>query len=163
MKKDNTSPKVMGIDPAAGKPNAYCVFQGDRVLEYGMIRDYEHYQELLLEFQPRLVAIEGQYLDMNPKSFAQLVAERAILEYIASSLDFETLIVSPKSWQSAIQINIKTKRNSKERTRWIINVARSLVPKCGFDVKMNIDEAAAVHIAAWASRNFKTKKIKEAK
>lgn len=144
-------PLVMGIDPAASKKNAYCIYQNDRVIDYGMIRDMEHYQEILMYYQPRQVAIENQYLDSNPRSFEKLIAARAVLEYIAQSLGFSTRLVDPKSWQSSIQIPITSKRNP-DRDRWIINLARSMVPKCGYDVEMNIDEACAVHIAAWASR-----------
>ena len=147
-------PIIMGIDPASAKKNAYCIYQNDRVIDYGLIRDWEHYQDILLYYHPRCVAIENQYLDKNPRSFEKLIAARAVLEYIARSLGFDTMLVDPKSWQTAIQINIHTKRNTKERDRWIINVARSLVPECGFDVKMNMDEACAVHIAAWAARRI---------
>lgn len=145
-------PLIMGIDPAASKKNAYCIFQNDRVIDYGMIRDMEHYQEILMHYQPHQVAIENQYLDKNPKSYEKLIASRAVLEYIASSLGFSTRLVDPKSWQSAIHIPAHMKSSAPERSRWIINLARSLVPKCGYDVRMNIDEACAVHIAAWSAR-----------
>lgn len=154
IKIGNFKMKVMGIDPAFAKKNAYAVFENDRVVEYGFIKDYEHYQTILLEINPGLVGIEEPYFnrkDDNPGTFQKLVKVAAILEYITQSLSFSVLMVKPVFWLSAINYRNQPMRRCKERDQWIISVAKGLICSDGF-YKLSIDEVCAINIAAWAAR-----------
>ena len=147
--------KVLGIDPAFGKDNAYCIFEKDRVIEWGKFKSYEDYQKILLKNEISLVAIENVYYNeklSNPEMFKKLCKVIGVLEYIATSLSFAVKFINPISWQTSINLRGNGIKRSRGRDEWVISVAKGLICRDGF-YKLSIDEASAIHIASFAARH----------
>jgi len=145
---------IMGIDPAFGKPSAFAVFNFDRVHEWGFLKSYEHFQEILMNYDIKAVFIEDQYYSVsiaNPEMFKKLAREAGILQYIANGMGYKAELVMPKSWMSAIDIPVNATRGP-ERDRWIIALSKGLICRDGF-FKLTIDEACAIQIAWWGARH----------
>jgi len=145
--------KILGIDPAAGKPNAYCIFENDRVIEWGKFKDYETYQDIIIRKMIKHVFIEDQYLGINFNAAKKLIEVQSILKYIAESLGCDVKLIHPKSWMSAIRIPVQARRG-QERDQWIITLSKSLINGNGF-FKLSIDEACAIQIAYYGARRLK--------
>lgn len=142
--------KILGIDPAYGKKNAFCIFEKDRVLKFGSF-SLDEFSEILLKSDCNLVAIENAYFNLsidNPATYAKLNQVIGFMKFTAEQMGYKVALVNPISWMTAAGMNPK---RSKERDNWVISVAKGLVCRNGF-YKMNIDEASAIHIAGYAAR-----------
>lgn len=147
---------VIGIDPAAAKPNAMAMIHSEVCIYAG---DVDPDIKIIIGFfkkhKPDLIAIEGQYGGPNIKTLIQLAEARGRLVAACEYCDIPHQIVQPQQWMNSIGVGPQTKRG-KQRDEWIITITKVLLDKDP-GPEFNIDHAAAVAIAYYAYKRFKFK------
>jgi len=90
---------ILGIDPSVQDP-AYCIMSDKEVINYGkiLLQEMDSWARLISEAD--LVAIETQYVGLNPRSAIKLSFCAGMLAGVASLLGKEIMPVSPKRWQA---------------------------------------------------------------
>ena len=149
---------IIGIDPAASKPNAMAIIHSEICIYAG---DVDPDIRVVIGFfknnKPDLVAIEGQYGGPNIRTLIQLAESRGRLVAACEYCDIPHIIVQPQQWLSSLGIGSKAKR-TKQRDQWVIKITKVLMDEePGPD--FNIDHAAAVAIAYYAYKNHKFKQL----
>lgn len=148
---------VIGIDPAASKPNAMAMIHNGKCIYYGNVDpDIKVIIGYFTRHSPDMVAIEGQYFGKNVKTLIQLAESRGRLVAACEYCGIPHKIIQPAQWLASIKIDPNMKAGPA-RDVWVKNVARALI-KCPIEDDFNVDHAAAVHIGFYAFNrwHFKT-------
>ena len=147
--------RVAGIDPGYGKKCAIAVVNEDESLIYldsfshsqasieiGLAHKAVHFEQLF---------IEDTYLGKNVATLKKLSMVVGYIESACMLLEISVAKMAASTWQSALPGYSKT--YGKERETLVIKLAHSMVsiPK----KRINIDEAAAIHIALKGMRIMK--------
>lgn len=94
--------------------------------------------------------IEDQYMGVNPKSMAKIVECRARFQQELEARGVQVTLVAPQRWQQGLLgrglISIKSKRADRKK-------AAQFYVKSVYGVDATIDEADAICLSIWASKN----------
>ena len=154
---------VIGIDPAVKKKNAYAIARGEKIVSFGDLPIYTN--ELFSWFKVLketnigyllFLVVEDQFSYKSWRELKDLAAERGRIEGIAAAAGIHVSIaINPHSWQTAIFRTKRPPKRSPGRDKLLIQYAEALLADIGADwPKMNIDHAAAIHIAMYQYRRL---------
>jgi len=151
--------KIAGIDPGYSKPCAIAIVNEDEALMF--LDTFKHHQASLeigtaYKVCPfDLVCIEDTYLGQNVASTKKL---SLVIGYIKSACHYLQIPVydmAASAWQNPLPGFHKVQ--GKDRERLIIKYAYSMIHIAKKNI--NVDEAAAIHIALKAMRKYKAEEM----
>ena len=96
-----TNKILLAIDPGASKPHAYALFKDEKLVDYGLIRNCEELNYLVMTRQPEMAVIEDQHIAKNMRAGLKLAQAAGGLAELLKYMDVRVRLIPAREWTKA--------------------------------------------------------------
>lgn len=156
--------KILCLDQAT-KISGYSVFEDGNLVDYGVVKIKkkendgierirlmnEEIIKLIKKVNPNFIVFEDVQFQRNYGTFKQLSQLQGVIMAYLFKLNIGFQIIEPSAWKSFCSIKGRKRAEQKKNTQIFV--------KDKYGKEVSEDEADAIGIGTWASKNIIQKKI----
>ena len=155
--------KILTLDQST-KVTGFSVFKESKLDQYGLLTVNKNeknaiermklmsgeIRQLINTIKPDYIVFENVQFQRNYKTYQQLSQLQGVLMALLFEIDIGFTIIEPSAWKSSCEIKGKKRAEQKENTQIFV--------KNKFGIDVSEDEADAIGIGVWATKNIKRMK-----
>ena len=153
--------KILALDQST-KITGWSLWEGTKLLKYGVLSSDVHEDNpiermnkmyalvdgLVADIKPRFIVIEQVQFQNNYRVYSQLSQLQGVLFAVTFRRNLPFTLIEPTAWKAFFGVELRGKKRPEQKADTIRLVRER------YGVEVSEDEADAIGIGYWASRNI---------